>query len=190
MAVESVKTELKLQPYAVPGEAWKQIPDFPGYEASSMGRIRSVDRFDQNGVLRHGQVLRRWTNGKKGYLCVCPSVNGKHRAALVHRLVAAAFLGPCPPGHECNHRDGAKHNCAMLNIEYVTPAENVRHAYAIGLQKPKSGERSGNARLKLCEVEEIRRLSRSVPCKVVAAMFKVATATVYDIRSGRRWPNL
>ena len=50
---------------------------------------------------------------------------------LVHRLVAWAFLGPPPNQLACqvHHRDGNASNNHVHNLEYVTPAQNVRYSY-------------------------------------------------------------
>ena len=62
-----------------------------------------------------------------GYCAV--SISGHQ--CLVHRLVAWAFLGP-PPNHlawQVHHRDGNASNNHVHNLEYVTPAQNVRYSY-------------------------------------------------------------
>ena len=62
---------------------------------------------------------------------------------LVHRLVAAAFLGRAPsPAHwMVNHLDSDRCNNHVSNLKYVTPGENVRHAWtANGSERlPKQG---------------------------------------------------
>ena len=51
---------------------------------------------------------------------------------LVHRLMAKHFIGDLQD-KEVNHKDGNKLNNCAENLEWVTRAENIRHAYANGL---------------------------------------------------------
>lgn len=74
--------------FSVPGEVWRPIPDFPKYEASSLGRIRSL-LFDRIRILK---TDNRITN--TGYETVSIRRSSGKRSMLVHRLVAAAFHGP------------------------------------------------------------------------------------------------
>jgi len=53
---------------------------------------------------------------------------GDHRQIGVHRIVADAFMGPCPLNHEVNHKDLNKKNNLPGNLEYVTHKENLEHA--------------------------------------------------------------
>ena len=78
--------------------------------------------------LLHGrQVTSYGTRGKAGYYAVQKS--GRH--LLVHRLVAATFLGqPRHPYLQVNHKDHDPGNNHLTNLEYVTPSENCRHALA------------------------------------------------------------
>lgn len=130
------------------------------YEVSSDGRVRRVGG-------RELTPRRMWT----GYLRYAMSVRSVTRRAYAHRLVAEAFIGPRPDGHQVNHRDGCKTNNAVSNLEYVTPRENTRHAHAMGLARPRRGdnhplrlrpelilrgEAAGNARLTDAQVKAIR----------------------------------
>jgi len=60
-----------------------------------------------------------------GHLKVNLYYNKKSKLHSVGRLVAAAFIGECPPNHMVNHIDGNKENNNVSNLEYVTNRENV-----------------------------------------------------------------
>lgn len=70
-----------------------------------------------------------------GYLYVCLFKDGKRKNRYVHQLVAEAFLVKNKP--HVNHIDGNKTNNNLENLEYVTPKENKRHAFDIGITKMK-----------------------------------------------------
>ncbi len=60
-------------------------------------------------------------------LCVC----GVPKLWYLHRLVAEAFLGPCPRGCCVRWKDGDKTNCKLENLHYVVKKGAKRHdAYA------------------------------------------------------------
>ncbi|MDX3713446.1 HNH endonuclease signature motif containing protein [Streptomyces europaeiscabiei] len=42
----------------------------------------------------------------------------------MHQIVAAAFLGPRPDGHDVRHLDGNPLNSALSNLSYGTRSEN------------------------------------------------------------------
>jgi len=106
-------------------EQWRDIPDHDGYQASDLGRIRSLDRLVEcrNGVVKpfKGRILAP-QNQTSGYFGM---VLGRGRPRLVHRLVMLAFVGPCPSGHEVAHNDGNRRNNALSNLRYATPKENA-----------------------------------------------------------------
>lgn len=58
---------------------------------------------------------------------------------FVHRLVALAFCnnntGLPFEQVQVNHIDGNKKNYSVDNLEIVTQTDNIKHAYATGLQK-------------------------------------------------------
>lgn len=105
-------------------EEWRQIPNFPGFEASSLGRIRN----------RGTGKIRKTYATERGYLRIrLHSAAGRYTTVPVHRLVAAAFLGPIPDKHQVNHKNAIKLDNGAANLEYVTNEENREHALQNGL---------------------------------------------------------
>ena len=116
-------------------EEWREIKDYPNYEVSNLGRVRSKDRLV--GQFGHKKNYTRIMKGKvlqprkqnAGYLVVWLSVEGKKKAITVHRLVATAFINGF--GSDVNHIDGNKTNNRADNLEWVTRSNNIKHAYRV-----------------------------------------------------------
>jgi len=106
-------------------ERWLPVVGNPLYEVSSLGKVR-------NTHTRH--VLKPAPNSQ-GYLCVLLYKGSKasRRSFLVHRLVAEAFLANPSTLPQVNHRNGQKQDNRAFNLEWCTPAHNMRHAVEIGL---------------------------------------------------------
>lgn len=112
-------------------ERWLPVGELDGrYEVSALGRVRSVDRtiVDALGRVRRlrGQLIAQQVYGEPNQVHV---VLGKHRANvrnsfLVHRLVLAAFVGPCPSGMEGCHNDGNPLNNSVDNLRWDTHRNN------------------------------------------------------------------
>lgn len=123
-------------------EEWRTVYGFEGgYEVSSHGRVRSIDRAVVNkcGVVKllKGKILRPGI-ASNGY----PSVAlGRGSTKMIHALVACAFIGPCPVGQEVRHKDGDRKNPARFNLEYGTRGDNMndakKHGTLRGGTKPK-----------------------------------------------------
>lgn len=118
-------------------EEWRPIPGYPGYEASSEGRIRSFRR-KKNGV---ALVMKPNVRLNYDYLSVGvrhDNATGRRRVN-VHTLVAAAFLGPRPRGLEARHLNGNPRDNRVTNLVYGTRSENlldkVRHGTDFHVRK-------------------------------------------------------
>jgi hypothetical protein len=112
-------------------EQWQPIPQWPGYEASNLGRIRSLDRTATCGRPLHGRIISQWVLHGKQYRMVTLSYDGTYRNALVHRLVLSAFRGLPVAGQQCRHLDGNPTNNHLDNLAWGSGRENtvdqVRH---------------------------------------------------------------
>lgn len=159
-------------------ESWRAVAG-GHYEVSSAGRVRRA-----LGRTR-GQVLAQAVaTGGRRRVCLC--VGNRKRMVLVHVLVAEAFLGPRPPGHEIDHVDGDHTNNRADNLEYVTPRENERRAQALGLKA--AGERHGCAKLTREDVAKIHELRRQgLTQRAISERFCVTRAMVALILTGRNW---
>jgi hypothetical protein len=71
--------------------------------------------------------------GSKGGYVVCKP-DGRH-LALVHRILWESVNGAIPDGLEINHINGVKDDNRISNLEAVTHAENMKHAYTTGLMQ-------------------------------------------------------
>jgi hypothetical protein len=118
-------------------ETWKAV-SAGRYEVSSLGRVRSLDCIGADGRRWRGRLLRP-TNVE--YRQVTLAFDGILVYRRVHLLVSRAFLGPCPRGHEVNHKNGKKHDNRAANLEYRTRAGNQEHAAKFGLMPTKANGR-------------------------------------------------
>lgn len=104
-------------------EYWKSPEGFSGrYEVSSLGRVRSLTSA-RGTPWKTGPVLLRARPHAGGY----SRVSLRRMDFYVHRLVAEAFVGPCPDGYQCAHLDGDPSNNAASNLQWVSPKENQSH---------------------------------------------------------------
>lgn len=146
---------------------WRDIPSCPGYQASSDGQIRSLDRridcIDGKSRALRGRVLAQ-ANHSAGYKSVNP---GKFLGSrTVHVLVLEAFTGSRPEGMWVNHKDGNKHNNSIDNLEWVSASDNQRHAVATGLTpKPPLKRGTTHHKNRLSE-DQVRRIRADYACGV------------------------
>lgn len=146
---------------------------------------------DGTVIGRGGRPLRPDTV-KGGYLRVRLSTGeGVVEAWLVHRLVAHLFIGACPPRQQVNHRDGDKTNNQVANLEYVTPAENVRHSLDVLGVKRARGEANSRSSLTDQQVRSIRAArATGTPLAELARTHDIHPSTVWRIATGRAWSHV
>jgi hypothetical protein len=158
------RTFFNLEPQTtLKNEVWKPIPSCPRYEASNLGRIRSVFVHVLKPKITHSTM-----SDEPLYELVV--ISGRRK--LVHRLVAEAFIGKCPKNMIVHHKDHAKLNNRPENLQHVTRSQNTKLAYADG-RIGRTMKLTAFARMKVVEMYEAGVLTSEI-----AKQFHVSKPTV------------
>lgn len=153
-----------------PTEEWRPT-HHPNYEVSNLGRVRSS----------YGRALRILKpTRQKGYPAVGFHTAGRSRFQRIHRLVAAAFLGPCPKGQEVCHKDHDKENACLTNLEYGTHRRNMKDSVFSGQWHA--------SKLTVDDVLKIRQLYDEGIIQIrLAKQFSVSQSQISAIVRGEKW---
>ena len=90
-------------------EIWKTIKDYPNYEVSNLGNVKSLNYRNT----KKPKILKN-IKMKIGY----NSVTIKRKIFYVHRLVAIHFIENHFKKREVNHINGIKNDNFIENLEY------------------------------------------------------------------------
>lgn len=111
-------------------ERWKTIDEFPLYEVSTHGRLRSWNAGARRGPAgdgRRAEPLMMRSHPTRGYATTSfwNGATGLMIHRRVHHIVLEAFVGPKPdPGMVCRHLDGNFENNRLENLKWGIPSEN------------------------------------------------------------------
>lgn len=181
-------------------ETWRDVPGYTGlYSVSSFGRVRNET--DRNGTYAGRIFTITPRDGGNGYCVVMLSRDGIKEQLSVHRLVLAAFVGPCPAGMVTNHIDAVRHNNHLSNLEYVTQSQNILHAFALGRcvvgdahwarrqpERIHRGESNASAVLTDTQAAEIATaLNAGETGASLSRKYGVSQATISRIKRGKRF---
>ena len=176
-------------------ETWKQVEDFPDYEVSDLGRVRST----KQGKSR---ILKPWQPSDPSvYPAVSLCRSGERSNRAVHTLVVRTFIGEPPsPTHEVRHLDGNHLNPRLDNLAWGTRKENAqdrtRHGRTPSGPKhgmygsPQNGEANGFAKLNDNSVRAIRLLAGQMSSRELASAFGVTQAVIWRIVRRKAWRHL
>ncbi len=166
---------------------FRPIDGYPAYRVSRDGEVESCwSRTVHKRLTSTCLPLKPVHRGR--YLTVNLSDGVKKKRRYIHRLVLAAFVGPCPEGMVCRHLDGNPSNNRVENLAWGTYTENEqdKHRHGTWLM----GEKI-NAKLTEGEVLEIRRLrDEGVSFAELAERFGVSCQNVANIVHRRSWRHL
>ena len=171
-------------------EEWRDIPEYPGYQVSDLGRIRSSLVSKNRKLNGDGWRFLKQTNGLAGYLRVALCKDGhKPRTIYVHHLVLRTFVGPRPDGKECCHWNGDPHDNRLCNLRWDTRTQNVMDMYRCGHNTAR-GERLPSAKLTEELVREIRSLKGLKTTRAIAKHFGIGKTVVGNILRGEDWKHI
>ncbi|UPI11934.1 hypothetical protein [Bacillus phage SBSphiJ3] len=162
-------------------EVWKSLEGLveygEGYSISNLGRVRDDVRNRIKKISRNGAGYCQ--TGLKG------------KIYNVHRLVALAFI-PNPENKiQVNHISGDKQDNSVGNLEWVTPSENIRHAYTQGLCKRAKGSKSHLATITEQQATEIKKLlAENYRVMDISRKLGIKKNIVSDINRGVSWNHI
>jgi len=162
-------------------EVWKDIPCFPGYQVSDLGRVASLKQRKRASrgwmiTTSHQRILSPDSsrNYRTVILCRC----GIQACRKISVLVALAFLGPRPKGMQVCHNDGNSHNDELTNIRYDTPQNNARDTVI-------HGRKGRFTRSQICDIRAQR--ADGIDANSLAAEYETTPAVISNIAGGRRY---
>lgn len=174
-------------------ETWKPVVGYEGiYEVSSFGRVKTVDHFvdyKQSGKYKtkmHVKEKIRKLQNIKGYLTVQLLSKGSSRTALVHRLVANAFIHNPLNKPDVNHIDNNTSNNNVTNLEWCTEKENNYHCIRSGRHVSKKGSSHPHSKLSEKDIPIIKQLRKDgLSYRLIGEHYGVHLGTIfYAIKLG------
>lgn len=183
-------------------EFWKPVEGFPGYDVSSVGRIKSwrerkgVPWGHPLAIGNRSRLLKPTRTQHHGY-CTVYLYDANSRAAvkrkngcqhrkqhMVHHLVAEAFLRNANALPEVNHRNGIKTDNRLDNLEWISTEANGEHARkTLGKYN-----KAGGHKLSFSIAKDVRtRVANGERYGEIAEFYGVRWRAIYDIASGKTY---
>lgn len=95
-------------------EEWKPAFEVPGYEVSSLGKVRRSVPI-RNGKKSALSCVKPRMDAR-GFAVIAPYKNGRQRTMALAALVFRTFVGPLPSHRRFIYIDGDRANCAVANL--------------------------------------------------------------------------
>lgn len=137
------------------------------------GRVFSLrtHKYLQPGMGTNGRPYVNLWDGKRGHV------------RYIHKLVAEAFLGPCPDGMIVSHLDDNPLNNVYTNLIYETQADNLARR-----NFRDDGFHNSRAVLKPGDPEKIKEFrAEGLTHQQIADKFGVSRVTISRVLNGKRY---
>jgi len=169
-------------------EDWRAVPGYAGYEASTLGNIRSWRRRGPGTALRGYPLQLRPTVALNGYLVVSMRDGKTSKQVRVHVAVLLTFVGERPLGAHGCHGDGNKANNRLINLRWDSARENNADRARHG-RLPR-GAAVFTAKLTIAKVHDIRSRPKSVSNAELAREFGLSAVGLGRVRKGKAWAHV
>lgn len=172
-------------------EEFKQIhidDDYIPYLISSYGRVFSIHYMHK----KDNVTELKSREDKYGYLLILIHYNHKSYGYNVHRLVALHFVenSDSTKKVQVNHKDGNKKHNYYWNLEWVTPKENIDHAWKNNLSHS-IGEQNGNNKYKESQIIKVcQMIEKDKGIKEIIEKTNVSYAMISLILRKKNWINI
>ena len=105
---------------------WKPLKNFEStHLISNLGNVKCISTNKLLNILKHS----------RGYNAININVNKTKNHLLLHRLLAINFIDNPNNYTQVNHINGIKTDNRLENLEWITPSNNMKHAFKTGLNK-------------------------------------------------------
>lgn len=151
-------------------ETWKPVKDFPGYEVSDHGNVRSFKN-SSGAIVREPHSVKRQVR-ENSATRVTLSINAWAYCKTVAVLVLTTFGKPAPhPSWRPAYRDGNKNNLKLENLYWIP--------------------HSSNCKLNGKDVQNIlaERMESNTPEELLAARYGVSKRSIQNVVNGKTWKN-
>lgn len=173
-------------------EIWKKIPGYSLYEASDYGRIKTFNWKNKgkekimSPALDGGGYLRTMLKGD----------DLKFHTIKIHRIIAKTFIENTENKPQINHKNCIKTDNRVINLEWATASENIKHAYKQNRMTMK-GECNSCATLTDKQVIEIRcnyqygkKFKKGKTKQQIADEYGTTFSVIKRIIQGKTWKHL
>lgn len=156
-----------------------RVLSFKGFHRYRVGTDGSFWRLNKNGW-KQADLYKKTARYVQVSLYPGPEYH------LLHRLVLEAFVGPCPEGMVCRHKNGNSKDNRLSNLAWGTYEENEKDKHTHGTRH--TGENHHNAVLRNSDISKIHReynKGKSVP--ELSKKYNTCIPTIWKIIRGESY---